>query len=81
MSDNEKLVLFQSVRDRRIPQTIRQINLLGNLSAPTYDWEIADVKAMFREIRKAVDVAEARFASTRRWKAKASGAKAAKVAS
>jgi hypothetical protein len=58
---------FLLLSTRRVEQAQHTLRLLGNLSAPNYDWDPKEVRAIFGSLRRSIDEAETKFRRSRRW--------------
>ena len=53
---------FVALAESRVTKTIKDIQLIGNLSNKnSYDYEEEDVRKIFRALQKELDAAKARF--------------------
>lgn len=62
----DKRAKFVSLAEARVTKTLKDLQLIGNLSnASAYDYTDDDIKKMFAALQKGMDDAKARFKKTK----------------
>ena len=61
---NEKKNKFRKLAEKRVNNTLKQIQLIGNLSnTRAYSYDEEEVKKIFKTLREELNIIEAKFKS------------------
>ena len=59
---NLKAIKFRALAEKRVSQTLRDIERIGTLSGRAYSYAPEQIEQMFKALRDQLDLAQARFA-------------------
>jgi hypothetical protein len=61
---SEKKMKFRELAEKRVNNTLKSIQLIGNLSnTRAYDYDEEDVKKIFKILKEEISIAESKFKS------------------
>lgn len=61
---DQKRAKFRELAEKRVSNTLKQIQLIGNLSnTRVYEYDEEDIKKIFKTLKEEMSLAEAKFKS------------------